>query len=97
MYEIEYSEDAVADLVHFRKFEQVEITDAVEQHLTFEPTVPSRRRKQLRPNRTSNWELRIGNFRVFYNAVEMVRIVAVVRIGEKRGNMLFFRGKRGEI
>lgn len=97
MYEIEYTEEAEADLVYFRKHEQALILDEVERRLRYEPTVPTRNRKQLMSNQTAAWELRIGDFRVFYNPDEIIQIVAIVRIGEKRGNEFFFRGKRGEL
>lgn len=57
----------------------------------------NRNRKELRPNSTAAWELRIGNFRVFYDPDEIIQIVGIVRIGEKRGNRVFFRGEQGEL
>ncbi|MCB0185102.1 MAG: hypothetical protein KDE31_12600 [Caldilineaceae bacterium] len=42
-------------------------------------------------------ERRLRNFRVFYNPDEIVQIVDIIRVGEKRGNTVFFRGKRGEL
>lgn len=97
MYEIEYTEAAEEDLTYFRKHEQALILDEVEHRLRYEPTVPTRNRKPLMPNKTAAWELRIGDFRVFYDPDEVVQIVAIMRVGEKRGNAFFFRGKRGEL
>lgn len=97
MYAIEWSTDAEKDLSHFRRHEQVRILDAVTRQLPFEPTVATPKRKRLRPNRTAEWELRIGDFRVFYDVDDQVRVVAVALVGEKRGNQLFVRGQRKEI
>ena len=68
--------------------------DAIAQQLPFEPTIATGKRKQLRQNRTAAWELRVGDFRVLYDVDDRVQIVAIVMIGEKRGNALFARGKR---
>ena len=47
MYEIEYTEEALDDLVYFRKYEQALIVDEVEQRLQIEPTTPTRNQKKL--------------------------------------------------
>ena len=97
MYEIEYTQDALDDLAYFRKHEQVLIVDEIERRLRHEPTLPTRNRKELRPNQIALWELRIGKFRVFYNPKEIIQVVEIVRIGEKRGNSVLFRGKREKL
>jgi hypothetical protein len=43
------------------------------------------------------FSLRIGEFRVLYNVDEQVRIVAIQRIGEKRRDEFFFRGRQEEL
>lgn len=97
MYDIEYTEQATADLQWFKKHEQNRIVDNIEQRLRHEPTVQTRNRKLLRPKATAVWELRIGDFRVLYDVAVHVRIVAIKRIGEKRGNAFFFRGQMEDI
>ena len=97
MYDIAYTEQAVADLHWFKKHEQNIIIDGIEQRLRYEPTQPNRNRKMLRRNATAAWELRIGNFRMLYDVDVHVRIVAIKRIGEKRGNALYFSGQKEEI
>ena len=57
----------------------------------------TRNRKRLRPNRTSEWEARIGKYRVFYDVRQSERIVEVKVIGEKRGNMVVVRGEEYEL
>jgi mRNA-degrading endonuclease RelE of RelBE toxin-antitoxin system len=43
------------------------------------------------------WELRIAEFRVFYNVEEQVQIVEIKRIGEKEGNNFLFRGQQEDV
>jgi mRNA-degrading endonuclease RelE of RelBE toxin-antitoxin system len=97
MYAIELTETAHTDLQWFRKNEQNIIIDAIRRRLRHEPTLTSRNRKQLRTNNTATWELRIGQYRVLYDVDNTVRIVAIQRIGEKRGNQFFFRGQQEDI
>jgi mRNA-degrading endonuclease RelE of RelBE toxin-antitoxin system len=69
-YEIVYSPEAVEHLLWLTKAEQVKVLDEVEFHLTHEPTLPTRRRKVLRPNPVAPWQLRIDDIRVFYDVWE---------------------------
>ena len=41
--------------------------DAVDDHLRHQPDVPTRHRKRMRPNALAPWELRVGDYRVFYD------------------------------
>jgi mRNA-degrading endonuclease RelE of RelBE toxin-antitoxin system len=41
--------------------------------------------------------LRIGDFRVLYNVDDQVLIVDIQRIGEKRGNAIFFEGRKDDL
>ena len=97
MFDIEFTAEAEHDLKWFRKNEQSEILDAIDEQLRFEPDVETRNRKRLRPNQTAEWELRVGNFRVFYDVATVVRIVSIDAIGLKIGNRLYFRGKEKEL
>jgi mRNA-degrading endonuclease RelE of RelBE toxin-antitoxin system len=93
MYQIEFTPEALEDLKWFRKFDQEEIADGIEDKLSYEPTVKTRNRKELRPNDVAGWELRLGKFRVFYNVEEETLTVSIEAIGFKVGNMLFIRGE----
>lgn len=97
MFEIEYTQEALGDLNSFRKSEQKYILDEIDAQLVYEPNVPTRNRKCLRPNSLSEWELRIDRFRVFYDVQEAVRIVKVEAIGHKVGNRLFIHGQEYEL
>jgi len=93
MYEIEFSDDALQDLESLKKNEQNEVLDEIDASLRYEPAVETRNRKRLRPNQTAEWELRIGQFRVFYDVYEAVKIVSIEAVGLKVGSFLHFRGK----
>ncbi len=97
MYGIEFSPAALDDLKSLRKFEQQQVLEGSESQLGHQPTVETRNRKQLRPNQLAGWELRIGQFRVFYNADEENLTVRIEAIGVKIGNLLFIRGERKRI
>ncbi len=94
MYQIEFTPEALDDLAAFKKSEQNEILDGVEEQLRFEPTIETRNRKRMRPNPVAEWELRIGRFRVLYNVEGEVKIVSTEAIGIKLGSNLVFRGKK---
>jgi mRNA-degrading endonuclease RelE of RelBE toxin-antitoxin system len=97
MFEIEFTIEAERDLKWSRKSEPNEILDAIDSQLRFEPTVEARNRKRLRPNQTAEWEMRVGKFRVFYDADTTVRIIRIEAIGLKVGTKVFFRGKEKEL
>ena len=96
-YQISFTPGALKDLEWFRKNEQNQIRDGIYDNLEEEPTVETRHRKRLRPNDTAEWELRIGKFRVFYDVDEVVHIVAIEAIAEKKRDSLFFQGKEQEL
>lgn len=94
MYEIEFTPTAREDLRYFKKYEQNIIIEAIEIQLTYEPAVETTNRFHRNPPYIADWELHVGDFRIFYNVEETVNIVRIERIGEKPNNQLYFRGKR---
>ena len=60
MFRIELTPEAAADLRAFRRYDQEQIVAGIEEQLPHQAIEPSRNRKQLRPNRLAEWELRIG-------------------------------------
>jgi mRNA-degrading endonuclease RelE of RelBE toxin-antitoxin system len=92
-YEIEFGEDAERHLRGLSARDRVAILDAVEEQLVHEPAVATRRRKLLRENPLAAWELRVGEYRVFYNVDGEGLIVVVIAIGVKRHNALFIDDK----
>ena len=95
-FDIRFVPNANADLDYYEAREQRVILDAVEKFLHFDADLPSKRRKRLRPNPLAPWELRIGDYRAFYEiaAEDVVRILAV---GHKVHNELYIRGRRAEL
>lgn len=97
MYEIEFTDKALADLRWFRRDEQNTILDGIEANLRYEPTVETRNRAPLRPNQTAEWKLRLGNFRVYYDVDAAAQFVSVVAVGLKVRNLVLFRGSAREL
>jgi mRNA interferase RelE/StbE len=90
-HEIEVSEDAERQLGELTARERKTVLDAIETQLTWEPDSPTRSRKLLRSNPLAAWELRVGEFRVFYNVT--TEAVIVVALGRKKHNRLFLDDK----
>ena len=97
MYDIEFDPDALEDLRSLRKFEQKQVLDGIEIQLRHDPNVETRNRKRLRPNEIAEWELRVGQLRVFYNVHTADLIVRIEAVGIKAGNLLFIRGAKRQL
>ena len=69
-YRIAFSRISLSHFQAFTAREQKMIKNALIEQLTDEPTVPTRNRKEMRPNLLAVWELRIGDFRVYYDVDE---------------------------
>jgi mRNA-degrading endonuclease RelE of RelBE toxin-antitoxin system len=76
VYEIRWGENVRDDMRHMglRAYEVRQITDAVDEQLAHEPNRTSRRKKVIRPEEhlpyehlEPVWQLRVGEFRVFYD------------------------------
>jgi len=93
MFTIEFTPEAIEDLRHFRKREQRQIIDEIENQLVHRPTQETRNRKRLRPNQVAEWELRVDKFRIFYDLDEAGKVVKIEAIGYKRGSRLFIHGE----
>ena len=80
-YRIAFSRNSLSHLQGFTVREQRIVRDALVEQLTYEPTVTTKNRKEMRPNLLALWELRIGNFRVYYDVEEEESIVDIRAIG----------------
>ncbi|MCP4104252.1 MAG: type II toxin-antitoxin system RelE/ParE family toxin [Desulfobacteraceae bacterium] len=96
-FHINLAESAIDDLRWFKKNERVLILDMIEKQLLYEPMKITRNRKDLRECVLSRWELRIDNYRVFYNIDKEQGVVDITAVGYKKHNKLFIRGKEVEI
>jgi mRNA-degrading endonuclease RelE of RelBE toxin-antitoxin system len=87
---IRYDAACVADLKVLRQFERKRVLDEVDSQLSSRPAIPSRRRKLLTAIATPwatvrpVWQLRVGDFRVFYDVDEDGREV-IVRAVRRKG------------
>lgn len=93
MFEIRFTEGAVTDLDGLRPFERIRIVEEIGQQLAEHPDVESARRKLLVglvppfEHVPPIWQLRVGEFRVFYDVdgeTPEVVIRAVRRKGRQR-------------
>ena len=97
-FEIEFMPDAWEHLQDFSARDRTTILADIETQLRYEPHVETRNRKPMRENALAGWELRIGQFRVFYDIENnSVKVVYVVAIGVKQRNQLLIGGKRFEL
>jgi mRNA-degrading endonuclease RelE of RelBE toxin-antitoxin system len=97
VFRIELTPEATDDLESIRTFAQRRLVTAMELQLAHEPSRETRNRKRLRPNDLAEWELRVDEFRVFYDLLEEDEVVKIVAIGLKEGNDLFIHGERYEL
>jgi len=89
VFEIRFAEGALEDLEALSRFQRGRLLDAIEGQLSTAPASPSRNRKELaglippwdqvRPV----WELRIGEYRVFYDVDAEGNVVIVQAIRRK--------------
>ncbi|HEX7408287.1 MAG TPA: type II toxin-antitoxin system mRNA interferase toxin, RelE/StbE family [Candidatus Binatia bacterium] len=83
-YELVLKRSAIADLDRLRKYDATQIADAMEKHLTHEPTKESRSRiKRLRGVSDPDYRLRVADYRVFYSVRGQELRVEVLRIMHK--------------
>ena len=97
-FEIIYSPEAVDHLQALPKATQVLVVDQVDEQLVHQPTLPTRKRKVLRPNPIAPWALRLGDIRVFYEVQEEPKpVVSIKAVGVKRYNELRIGAERIEL
>jgi mRNA-degrading endonuclease RelE of RelBE toxin-antitoxin system len=89
MYDIRYAEHFAEDLRRLRPAQRKQILDRIDAQLTYQPTAQTRNRKILArlvppwEHEEPVWELRIGQFRVFYDVDEAEAIVIIRAIRHK--------------
>ena len=90
MFEIRLGRGALQDLKRLRAHERARVVDEIERCLVEQPQEPSRNRKQLTAlvppweHVPPVWELRVDDYRVFYDADAGARLV-VVRAVRRKG------------
>jgi mRNA-degrading endonuclease RelE of RelBE toxin-antitoxin system len=89
VYTILYVESIGDDLADLRAFDRQKILDEVEEQLSQQPTQETKRKKVVRglkppwEHAEPIWQLRIGEFRVFYDVDEAASQVTVRAIRHK--------------
>jgi mRNA-degrading endonuclease RelE of RelBE toxin-antitoxin system len=89
-FEIAFTRTAAEHVRSYRKFEQRIILDAINEQLSHEPTTETRNRKRLSDSELSDWELRVQDFRVFYDVAieDERRVVKIKAVGQKEHGIL---------
>jgi mRNA-degrading endonuclease RelE of RelBE toxin-antitoxin system len=89
MFEIRFAEGVEKDLRNIRIYYRNQILDAIEEQLAHEPDARTRNRKLLEnvipPWQTVApiWELRVGEYRVFYDVSPAESVVYVRAVRRK--------------
>lgn len=88
-FSIEYSPEVEDHLRIFTARQQKIILDTVDNQLAYQPDVETKNRKPMRPNPIAPWELRIGNFRVYYDIEYEPKAKIYIRaVGLKKRNFV---------
>lgn len=89
MFEIRFAESVEGDLRKIQIYYRNQILDSIETQLAHEPETPTRNRKLL-DNLTPPWqmvapiwELRVGEYRVFYDVSRSESVVYVPAVRKK--------------
>jgi mRNA-degrading endonuclease RelE of RelBE toxin-antitoxin system len=88
-YAIEIAASALEELEKIKAFYRQQIRNTVNQQLKNQPTVESRNRKRLSGAKPDFeyipplWQLRVQQFRVFYDVNEENRVVSIRAVREK--------------
>lgn len=98
-FEIILSPEAIDHLAELSAHHRRTLLDAIDIHLINEPTTITRQRKPLRPNPLASWELRVDQFRVYYQveSTTETQIVYVVAVGKKIRNRVMIGGTEVEL
>jgi mRNA-degrading endonuclease RelE of RelBE toxin-antitoxin system len=89
MFEIRYAEGVADDLTELRAYDQRIVVDRIKEQLTHEPAVETRAKRiiaGLKPSFQHEeplWQLRVGQYRVFYDVDVKQRHVNVRAIRSK--------------
>lgn len=92
-FDVDLTKRAQQNMKSFRKRDQQILYDAMATQLVHEPDKATRNRKRLEENPLAPWELRVGDFRVFYDVHRDIGIVVVTAIGQKTHNTLRIGGE----
>ena len=89
MYQVRFARDVEKDLKKLPAYHRGRLLETIQAQLLDAPTTPTRNRKllvNLIPPWTTEppiWELRVGEYRVFYDVSETERMVYVRAVRKK--------------
>jgi mRNA-degrading endonuclease RelE of RelBE toxin-antitoxin system len=83
VYSIRFTPAAVADLARLRAFTRIRVLAEIRGQLSTDPLIPSRRRKVIVGEADAVRQLRVGDYRVFYDVVVDEPVVLVWGIRRK--------------
>ena len=93
-YTIEFTQLALDGLKQVKRYNRQRVVDSLHQQLGHQPTTKSRNRKQLDDVIPSFdyqppiWELRVGEYRVFYDVDDTEYVVHVRAVRRKPSNKM---------
>src|SRR3989338_322605 len=93
VFQIDFSPDVRRHMKSLTARQRSIVMDGIEKQLVQEALVETGNRRPMRPNPLAPWELRIGNLRIYYDAVvEPEPLVVVLAVGMKRRNKIYIGG-----
>jgi mRNA-degrading endonuclease RelE of RelBE toxin-antitoxin system len=96
-YRIRFSDVAGEHLASLTARDRATLLDRIGRQLTHQPTVETRSRKRMDPDRRmliAAWELRVGDLRVYYAVEEKPEpVVVIVAVGIKVRERITIGGK----
>jgi mRNA-degrading endonuclease RelE of RelBE toxin-antitoxin system len=97
-YRIVYSPEAEEHLRGLKASQRAVIVSSLTEQLVNQPNVPTKKRKQMRPNPLAQWELRLGVLRVYYQIEEEPEPMVNIRaIGVKVRNRVLIAGEEVQL
>ena len=96
-FQVQLTETALEHLAAYRPFEVNVILEAIKTQLPHQALQETRNRKPLRENPLADWELRVQEYRVFYEVDAEQNVVRILAIGHKEHNRLFVGGEEIEL
>ena len=89
---VHYSYEALTQLQKLRTFDSAAIVGEIEQVLVVNPTTVSKAKvKRLRQPAPTQYRLRVGDFRVFYDVDESNSVVEIVQVLSKEDAIRYLK------
>jgi mRNA-degrading endonuclease RelE of RelBE toxin-antitoxin system len=85
---VAYSPEAEDHLWGLTARQRRVVVDSISQQLRHQPNVETRNRRRMRPSPLAPWELRVGDFRVYYDIEQKERVVHIRAVGVKDRNLV---------